>query len=108
MGGCRSCTGCSAEPNLSPTKKADKLEKVRWSENPRYPHVLVGKQAIYTDQDVQAIVTVVADDCDECCDCFTLNPLRILKDLHKKLCLGNPFDVSQPVGETQWKLRALI
>lgn len=108
MGGCSSCSGCTTEPNFSPTKKADKLEKVQRSDNARYPHVFVGKQAIYTDQDVQMIVTVVSDDCDDRCDCFTLNPQQILKDLQKKHSPGNAFDVSQPVGEICWKLQALI
>jgi len=108
MGGCRSCSGCSTEPNFSAPKKAEKLEKGRRSGNPRYPHIFVGKQAIYSDPDAQMIVTVLTDDCDDKCDCFTLNPLRILKDLHKKHSLGNAFDVSQPVGETCWKLQALI
>ncbi len=108
MGGCSSCSGCSTEPNFSSTKKAEKLEKVRRSDNARYPLVFVGKQAIYTDQDVQMIVTVVSDDCDDRCDCFTLNPQQILKDLQKKHSPGNHFDVSQPVGQTCWKLQALI
>ena len=108
MGGCSSCSGCSTEPNISPTKKAEKLEKVQRSDNPRYPHVFVGKQAIYTDPEVQMIVAVLADECDDNCDCFTLNPLQILRDLQKKHSLGNAIDVSQPVGETCWKLQALI
>jgi len=84
------------------------LEKVRRSDNPRYPHVFVGKQAIYTDQDAQVIVTVVSDDCDDQCDCFTLNPQQILKDRQKHHSLDNAFEVSQPAGETCWKLQALI
>jgi len=108
MGGCSSCSGCSPEPNFSLTKKAEKLEKVGLSDNPRYPHVFIGKQAIYTDQYAQVIVTVVSDDCDDGCDCFTLNPLQILKDLQKKHSLHNAFEVSQPAGESCWKLQALI
>ncbi len=108
MGGCKSCSSCSPEPNFSPTKKAEKLEKVSWSDNPRYPHVFVGEQAMYTDPEVQMIVTVLADDCDDTCDCFTLNPQQILKDSQKKHSLGNAIDVSQPVGESCWKLQALI
>jgi hypothetical protein len=93
------------EPNIIHQKR--EVEGTA-SDNPRYPHVFVGKQAIYTDQDVQMIVAVVSDDCDDKCDCFTLNPLQILRDLQKKHSLGNAVDVSQPVGESCWKLQALI
>ena len=58
MAGCRSCSGCSPEPSSQITRKAEKLEKGERSENPRYPHVFVGKQAIYSDETAQIIVTV--------------------------------------------------
>jgi hypothetical protein len=108
MSGCRSCSSCSPAPSISPTKKAEKLQKGERSDNPRYPHVFVGKQAIFSAKDVQVIVTVVADDCDEQCDNFTLQSQRILKDTGKQRSVGDSFEVSQPAGQSLWKLRALI
>lgn len=108
MSGCRSCSNCSPAPNLSPTKKAEKLDKGVRSDNPRYPHVFVGKQAIFSSGDVQMIVTVVADDCDEQCDNFTLQSQRILRASGNEHKVGDNFEVSQPAGQTLWKLRALI
>lgn len=108
MAGCRSCSGCSPEPSSQVTKKAEKLEKGERSGNPRYPHVFVGKQAIYTDDTAQIIVTVVSDDSDDACDCFSLKPQRILKDSREDHKVGEPFEVSQSAGDNCWKLRALI
>ncbi len=108
MAGCRSCSGCSPEPSAQITKKAEKLEKGERSGNPRYPHVFVGKQAIYSDETAQIIVTVVSDNSDDACDCFSLKPQRILKDSGDEHRVGEPFEVSQAVGENCWKLRALI
>lgn len=108
MSGCRSCSNCSPAPSFTPTKKAEKLEKGERSDNPRYPHVFVGKQAIFSSKDVQIIVKVVADDCDDQCDSFTLESERILKDSAKEHSVGDSFEVSQPAGHALWKLRALI
>lgn len=108
MSGCRSCSSCSPNPRPQPTGKAEKLEKGERSNNPRYPHVFVGKQAIYTDEGVQMIVTVVEDQCDESCDCFTLDPQRILKDLREEHSVGKSFNISKPADDNCWKLRALI
>ena len=108
MAGCRSCSSRSAEAITQPTKKAEKLEKGERSDNPRYPLVFVGKRAFYSDEDVQMIVTVVEDQCDDDCDCFVLSPERILRDSVENYTVGEPFHVTQPAGEKCWKLRALI
>ena len=108
MAGCSKCSGCSPEPSSKPIKKAEKLEKGERSGNPRYPLVLVGRQAIYSDKDSQMIVTVLSDDSDDTCDCFTLKPHRILKDSRKERVLGESFDVSKDIGENCWKLQALL
>ena len=108
MSGCRSCTSCSSEPNYRSIKQAEKLEKVERSGNPRYPHVFVGKQAIYTDENAELIVTVLEDTCDDSCDCFALKPQRILKDHLGEHAKEEAFNVAQPAGDVCWKLRALI
>ena len=108
MSGCRSCSGCAPSTNYSPTRQAEKLEKRQLSGNPRYPHVFVGKQAIYSDENAQVIVTVVEDDCDEEQDVFKLTPQRILKDKLSKFSSQGTFRVTQPAGEKEWKLHALI
>jgi len=108
MAGCRSCSDCSSRTAYTHVGKAEKLEKVETSGNPRYPHILVGKQAIYSEEGVQMIVVVLEDCCDEDCDGFTLKPQRVLKDDHAQFMSREPFDVSQPVGDERWTLRALI
>lgn len=108
MSGCRSCSGHSREPGLKVPNKAEKLEKGERSDNPRYPHLFVGSQAVFTDGCVQMIVTVVSDDCNETCDCFTLKPQQILKGSRDGCSPGESFEVSQEVGSNCWKLRALI
>ncbi len=91
MSGCRSCSGRAPEPCSNPLSKAEKLEKRETSGNPRYPHVLVGKQAIYTDEHLQMIVKVVADESDESCDSFTLSPQRVPQRFSRKpLGSGDP------------------
>jgi hypothetical protein len=108
MAGCTSCSGCSPEQSSKPVKKAEKLEKGERSGNPRYPLVLVGRQAIYSDNDSQVIVTVLSDNSDDNCDCFTLTPQRILKDARNDYALGESFEASKQVGENCWKLQALL
>ncbi len=108
MSGCRSCSSCSPNPSPQPTRKAEKLEKGERSDNPRYPHVFVGKQAIFVNESVQMIVTVVEDQCDDACDCFTLDPQRILKDPRKEHSVGKSFNVSKQPGDNCWKLSALM
>ena len=108
MAGCKSCSGCSSEPSPRATRKAEKLEKVELSGNPRYPLIFVGKQAIYSDDSAQLIVTVLSDNSDDTCDCFSLKPQRVLKDTREEHKAGEPFDVSQSAGENCWKLQALI
>jgi hypothetical protein len=88
--------------------KVEKLEKGERSDNPRYPHVFEGRQAIYTDDNAQMIVTVLEDRCDEECDSFTLKPQKILKDEHNRHSIEESFEVSQPADEHCWKLHALI
>jgi len=63
---------------------------------------------MYTDGKVQMIVTVLEDQCDDQCDCFTLKAQRILKDAAEQHKVGDSFDVSQAAGENVWKLAALI
>jgi hypothetical protein len=53
-------------------------------------------------------VTVLSDDSDDQCDCFTLKMQRILRDASKEHSPGESFEVTQPAGETCWKLHALI
>ena len=108
MSGCKSCSGRAPEPCSKPLSKAEKLEKRETSGNPRYPHVLVGKQAIYTDEHLQMIVKVVADESDESCDSFTLSPQRVLKDSRENRSVPETLHVSQAAGESCWKLHALI
>ena len=108
MSGCKSCSSCSPEAIPQPARKAEKLDKAERSDNPRYPHVFEGKQAIYSDERVQMIVTVVEDQCDDQCDCFTLTPQHVLKAPHDEHKVGKTFNVSQPAGERCWKLSALI
>jgi hypothetical protein len=88
--------------------KAEKLDALERSGNPRYPHVFVGKQAIYSDDQIQMIVVVVSDDCDENCDNFTLSPQLVLKDSSNGSAVREAFTVSQPAGREHWKLCALI
>jgi len=108
MSGCRSCTDCSSDRNYRQVKNVEKLEKSDRSCNPRYPHVCVGKQAIYSDENSQIIVTVLSDTCDEDQDRFTLKSQRILKDRHDHHTTEQTFQVSQPAGAHLWKLQALI
>ncbi len=108
MSGCKSCSDCAPRTSFSSAGKAEKLEVAEHSGNPRYPHVFVGKQAIYSDDQVQMIVTVMSDDCDENCDCFTLQPRRILKESSSDHLGEETFTVSQPADRRCWKLQALI
>ena len=108
MSGCRTCSECSPQSGSMPMGKAEKLDALELSGNPRYPHIFVGNQAIYSDNHVQMIVTVVSDDCDENRDSFTLEPQRILKDSSNQFSTDKAFKVSQAVGRESWKLRALI
>jgi hypothetical protein len=108
MSGCKSCSSCSHEREIRPPKKAEKLQKGERSDNPRYPHIFVGKQAIFSDKNVQMIVTVILDECDEKSDRFTLKLQRILKNNGKSEVENGTFQVSQPAGDVRWKLHALI
>jgi hypothetical protein len=108
MSGCRSCSGRSERISCSPNMKVEKLEKGERSDNPRYPHVFEGRQAIYTDDNAQMIVTVLEDRCDEECDSFTLKPQKILKDKLSEHSIEESFEVSQAADECCWKLHALI
>jgi hypothetical protein len=63
---------------------------------------------MYTDENTQIIVAVLNDGCDDSCDRFTLKPQRILKDTLGTHSAEESFDVSRPVGDTCWKLQALI
>ncbi len=108
MSGCRTCSETCSEPTFQRLNEAEKLEKIESSGNPRYPRVFVGKQAIYSDDQAQIIVNVVADECDENRDCFTLEPQTILKDPSNQYAPSKPFNVLQPVGDGSWKLHALI
>ncbi len=108
MSGCRSCSGQTTDVSYKPVRQVEKLEKGERSNNPRYPHVFEGRQAIYSDDSTQLIVTVVKDECDDGCDRFRLEPQRVLKDEENKFLNKEPFEVSQPAGDVCWKLLALI
>jgi len=108
MSGCHSCSGCAPNATGPQLRPAEKLEKVECSDNPRYPHVIVGQQAIYSDDDSQLIVTVLEDNCDDACDCFTLEPQQIIQDKQQRHKSKETFDVSQAAEEPCWKLQALI
>lgn len=108
MSGCRSCSGCAPHPTASKNSTLEKLDKGERSANPRYPLVFVGKQAIYSENGVQIIVTVLEDSCSDDLDCFTLKPTRILKDPEAQYSIDENFRVSQDAGECVWKLQGLI
>ncbi len=108
MGGCRSCTGCAAQPAFAPAGRAEKLEKTDTSDNPRYPHIFVGKQAIFRDEKCHIIVTVVHDKCDETCDCFTLKADTIISNGPDRHSVGELFEVRQPADCRSWHLHALL
>jgi hypothetical protein len=108
MSGCKSCSSCKTESTPSPAKRIEKLQKGERSGNPRYPLVFVGQSAMFTDPEVQMIVTVVADQCDADRDCFTLQSQRILKESGTQCRVGESFDVTQEAGQGCWKLQALI
>jgi hypothetical protein len=104
----RSCSRCVPEPGPMKQEKVEKLGIGETSGNPRYPHLFVGRQAIYSDGKVQIIVTVEADSCDETCDNFTLRPFRILKDETGTHEVDKTFNASQSAGDRCWKLHALL
>lgn len=108
MAGCTSCSGCNPYSAVTRTPQLEKLEGGGRSPNPRYPLVFVGRQAIYIQNGSQVIVTVMEDMCDDRCDCFTLKPVRILRDPKEEYEVGKTFEVSQAVGTCIWKLQALI
>ena len=108
MAGCKSCSGRSPDATCKPVGKAEKLQKGERSDNPRYPNIFVGKQAMYSDSEVQMIVTVLSDNCSEACDCFTLSPQHVLRGPKSGAVEKDTFEVSQTVGEACWKLSALI
>ncbi len=108
MAGCKSCSGRShlAEPRQP--RAVEKLANCELSSNPRYPRIFVGKQAIYSDENTQLIVTVVSDESDEKQDRFILKLTTILKDLLENYSDGDQFQIDQIAGEHRWKLHALI
>jgi hypothetical protein len=108
MAGCKSCSGRSHKIEPQVVKQAEKLSSCELSSNPRYPRVFVGKEAIYSDENVQMIVTVVSDNSDEKHDNFVLKPFRVIKDALAKHASGDPFEATQPAGDHCWKLHALI
>jgi hypothetical protein len=106
MAGCKSCG--KPKPSIQPIKQAQKLESSQRGWNTRYPHILVGKQALYSDTDVQMIVTVVADHSDTDTDMFVIKPQRILKSAEGRTTGDEEFEITQPAGGATWKLKALI
>jgi hypothetical protein len=106
MSGCRSCSQSCSDTNHQPTAKAEKLEKLAQSGNPRYPRIFEGEQAIFSDEKAQLIVTVMEDKCDEKTDSFKLKALEIVGG--KRDSKDDTFTVSQIAGENCWKLQALI
>lgn len=108
MAGCSSCSGCSADNVTKPYKQAEKLEPTEVSGNTRYPHVIVGRQAIYADDSAQMIVEVVEDNCSSEDDKFVLKAQRILKDKLNRYSEEEQFSISKPARGKNWKLHALI
>jgi hypothetical protein len=106
MSGCRSCSQSCSDANHQPTAKAEKLEKMEQSGNPRYPRIFEGEEAIFNDGKAQVIVTVMEDKCDDKQDLFTLKTLEIVSG--KPECNQDTFTVCQDAGEKCWKLQALI
>ncbi|MEW6348966.1 MAG: hypothetical protein AB1646_07870 [Thermodesulfobacteriota bacterium] len=104
----RSCSRCVPEPGPRKQEKVEKLGQGLTSGNPRYPHLFVGNQAIYSDGEVQMIVAVEEDNCDHARDDFTLRALRILKNGTSSHQVDESFQVSQPAGDRRWKLHALL
>ncbi len=104
----RSCSRCVPEPGPRKPDKVEKLGAGQTSGNPRYPHLFVGRQAIFADEEVQLIVSVESDNCDETCDNFGLRPIKVLKDETGGHKVGKTFHVSKSVGERCWKLHALL
>ena len=108
MSGCRSCSGCAPEPRFTPNKKPEKLSPVETSGNPRYPRLFVGSQAIYSDSDVQMIVQVISDECDDSTDKFQVEPKTILRGGSESCLETKCMLIHQAVGDTCWKLQALL
>lgn len=108
MAGCTSCSGCNPYSATTKNPELEKLEKGVRSPNPRYPLVFVGKQAIYSENGIQMIVTVMDDQCSDECDSFVLKPVHILQDPKGEYAIGEPFEVTQTVGASLWKLQGLI
>lgn len=108
MSGCRSCSGCAPEPRFTPNKKPEKLSPIQTSGNPRYPRVFVGAQAIYSDADLQMIVEVVSDECDDSMDKFQVEPKTILKGASEMDVHPKPMLIHQQAGAGNWKLQALL
>ncbi len=108
MSGCRSCSQSCSDTNHQPTTKAEKLEKLEQSGNPRYPRIFEGEQAIFSDGKTQVIVTVVEDKCDEEKDLFTLETREVVSGKRQKSAKEGTFTVCQDAGQNCWKLQALI
>lgn len=108
MSGCRSCSGCAPESRYTPTKKPEKLSPIETSGNPRYPRVFVGGQAIYSDANVQMIVEVISDECDDSTDRFQVEPRTILRGSSENECRQEHMLILQPAGDSCWKLQALL
>ncbi len=108
MAGCRSCSGCNPYSATPKNPELEKLERGERSPNPRYPLVFQGRQAIYSENGVQMIVTVMEDQSDDESDCFILKPVRILRDPKEVYCVGKSFQVTQAAGASIWKLQGLI
>lgn len=108
MSGCRSCSGCAPEPRYTVNKKPEKLSPIETSGNPRYPRVFVGAQAIYSDPNVQMIVEVISDECDDSNDKFEVEPKTILKGAPDTVSLQKCMLIHQQAGESCWKLQALL
>jgi len=108
MAGCTSCSGCNPYSAAASNPELEKLEKGERSPNLRYPLVFVGRQAIYSENGIQMIVTVMEDQCSDECDCFVLKPVRILRDPSEGYAVGKSFEVTQAAGASLWKLQGLI
>lgn len=108
MAGCRSCSKRSPKVTCTQNVPQEKLGTPVRSDNPRYPRVFVGDEAVYSAPQAQVLVTVMEDCCDDCTDGFVLKSERVLKDATGEFVDHDTFRVSKVPGDRCWKLEALL
>jgi hypothetical protein len=108
MAGCRSCSKRSPKVTCSQNVPQEKLGIPVRSNNPRYPRVFVGDEAVYVAHEAQLLVTVVEDCCDDSTDGFVLKSERVLRDSAGACANLDTFKVSKAPGDACWRLEALL